>query len=338
MRVFFLPLTLCALCLWAAPVAAKEIAPRSFQTQASLPAGQGAGEWRLRIREAAVAQGEMVRLCDIAEPHGPIAEQEWRNLAERSLWPAPPEAGKPLQITRVRLAQALRECLGDLAERCLLPSGLAVQRGGAVWYEDDLRAYLVKTLTPVLNVLPGQIELTDFRLPGYIFLAHAGQRIELEPVKPAAGRLNLRFQVMEVDGSAGRRFTGTAFVNVWADVACAAVPLNRGDVLKPETITVMTKNLAHIRGNLWDGLGGPWQAIRSLGGGQPILVADIEPQSAIRRGNIVALIFEKGNVKVSAQAEALADGSLGDTIAVRNLQSKKQVFGTVRDNLTVVAR
>jgi len=121
-------------------------------------------------------------------------------------------------------------------------------------------------------------------------------------------------------------------------VPCVALPLNRGDVLRPEAVTVMHKNLAYIRGNLWDGMGGPWQAIRSLGAGQPILVTDIEPQSAVRRGSVVALVFEKGGIKVSTQAEALADGGLGDTIAVRNLQSKKQVFGTVRDSATVVVR
>jgi flagella basal body P-ring formation protein FlgA len=292
----------------------------------------------LRIREAAAVQNDMVLLGDIAEPYGPINEDDWRDLAERPLWPAPPEPGKPLQITKVRLAQALRERLGDLADRCLLPSGLAIQRGGAVWYEQDLRAYLVKTLTPGLNALPGRAELTDFRLPAYIFLAHAGQGIETEPVKPAAGRLNLRFQVVEVDGSVARRFTGTAFVNLWADAPCAAVPMNRGDVVKPETITMMGKNLAYVKGNLWDGRGGPWQVTRSLSAGQPILVTDIEPQSAIRRGAIVTLVYDKGNVKVSTQAEALADGGMGDTIAVRNLQSKKQVFGTVRDSATVVAK
>lgn len=296
------------------------------------------GEWRLRIREAAVTAGDTVTLGDIAEPFGPLTEQEWRALAQRPLWAAPPEAGKPLQISRVRLQQILRERLGDLADRCLLPPGLVIQRGGTVWYEADLRTLVVKTLTPVMNALPGRVDFTDFRLPAYIFLTHAGQRIDLEPVKAMPGRASLRFQVVEVDGSVARRFTGTTFINVWADVVCAAVPYNRGDTLTPEGLTMMHKNLAHLRGDLWDGRGGPWQATRALGAGQPILLSDIAPKAAIRRGEIITLVYERGNVRLSVQAEAMADGSLGDTITVRNLQSKKQIFGIIRDSATVVAK
>jgi flagella basal body P-ring formation protein FlgA len=135
-----------------------------------------------------------------------------------------------------------------------------------------------------------------------------------------------------------RRFTGTMFVSVWADVPCAGHPHARGDVLRPEGITWMNKNIANIRGDIWDGQGGPWQATRSLAPGQPILATDLEPQSAIRRGDTVTLIFAKGNVRLSAQGEALSDGSLGETITVRNLQSRKQVFGVIRDSATIVVK
>ena len=293
------------------------------------------GEWRLRIREAAVANGNMVLLGDIAEPYGPLPEHQWQQLAARPLWPAPPEAGKPLQISKSRLIPALRERLGDLADRCLLPNSLAIQRGGAVWYEDDIRSLIVKTLSPTFNVLPGRVDMTDFRLPAYIFLAHAGQAVQVEPVKPAAGRISFRFIVAEVDGSVARRFSGSAFLNVWAEVACTAKAYNRGDILTPEGVTWISKNLAHIRGDFWDGRGGPWQVIRNIGAGQPIFLTDIEPQSAMRKGTIVTLVYNKGSVRVTAQAEALSDGSLGQTIPVRNLQSKKQVFAVIRDSSTV---
>jgi flagella basal body P-ring formation protein FlgA len=78
--------------------------------------------------------------------------------------------------------------------------------------------------------------------------------------------------------------------------------------------------------------------MRSLAPGQPILMTDLEPQSAIRRGDIVALVFAKGNVRLSVQGEALSAGGLGDTIPVRNLQSRKQVFGVVRDSATIVVK
>ena len=295
-------------------------------------------QWRLRVHEAAVAQGDTVLLGEIAQPYGPIAPHEWQALAQRPLWPAPPVAGKPMQITKARLGQALRESLGTLADRCLLPGSLAIQRGGSVMYEPDIRSIAVKELTPLFSTLPGSSEFSDFRLPGYIFLTHSGQSIALEPVKPAPGRISLRFAVNEVDGSVVRRFSGSVFADVWIDAPVAGKPYNRGDSLTPDGISHARKNLAHIKGELWDGRGGPWQVVRAIGTGQPIYSTDIEALSAVKKGSIIKLLYKKGNVELRAQAEALADGSPGDTIAVRNMQTKKQVYATVQNADTVLAK
>lgn len=291
--------------------------------------------WRIRIHDAAVAPGNMVTLGDIGEIHGTPPPGVWEQLANRPLWPAPPEAGKPLQVSRARLSQALKETLGELADMCILPNSLAIQRGGTVVRDAGLRALVVKTLTPEMNALPGEAELTDFRLPPYAFLAHAGQSLELEPVKLNPGRLSLRFVVKEVDGSVLRRFTGTVLLDLWANVPCAGKPLNRGDALSPSEIIWQRQNMAHIRGELWDGKGGPWQVQRAIGTGQPLYMADLTALAMVRKGDIVTLRFQRGNVRLDAQAEVLTDGGPGDTVTVRNLQSKKQVFATVRDANTV---
>lgn len=296
----------------------------------------GSGDvWRLRIREAAAVQGDMVRLGDIADPLGGLSEADWRTLAAKPLWPAPPEPGKPLQINRQRLEAALKESLGDLAASCILPTSLAIQRGGAVYLEADLRGLVVQTLTPQINLLGGHGELTDFRLPAYAFTAHEGQTVELERGVVAPGRIGLRFAVKEMDGTARRRFTGSVFLNLWMDVPCAAVPLNRGDAVSPEKLTFRSENLAYARGAIWDGRGGPWQAKRAIGIGEAILADDLEPLAAIHRGDRVTLVYRRGNVVMRTLVEALEEGGPGDTIAVRNLSSKKQIYATVRDSDTV---
>ena len=307
-----------------------------FQGQAA-PAASDA-PWRIRILDAAVAPGAMVTLGDIGEVHGTPPSGVWEQLAARPLWPAPPEAGKPLQVSRARLGQALRETLGEYADLCILPASMAIQKGGTVLREAELRAIVVKTLTPELRSMQGEAELTDYRLPPYAFLAHNGQTVELEPLKAVPGRLSLRFAIKEVDGSVLRRFTGTVMLELWANVACAGRPLNRGDALTPDDISWQRKNLAQIRGELWDGKGGPWQVQRAIGTGQPIFLADITALAMIRKGDIVTLRYSKGNVRLEVQAEALADGGPGATVAVRNLQSKKQVYAVVRDANTVETR
>lgn len=299
---------------------------------------QGPEDWRLRIREAAVVTGDLVTLGEIADPLGPIPPELWRELSVRQLWPSPTEAGKPLQVNKARLQQALRDVLGDIANRCIVPTALAVQRGGMVLREDDLRSYVVRFLSPQMAALPGEATLDEFRLPPYIFLEHPQQRVGLETGKIIPGRVTLRFVVQEMDGAVLRRVAGTVFMNMWVEVPAAARPLNKGDSLNVNDITFMRVNAAHIKGLPWDGRGGPWQVLRALGTGQTIFQADLATQAMVRKGAIVQLLYERGNVRMSTQAECLSDGEPGATIAVRNLQTKKQIYATVRDNRTLVAQ
>ena len=304
--------------------------------QAVVPGARDA--WRLRVREAAVVREAVVRLGDIADPLGNMPRGEWERLAAVPLWPAPETPGKPLQINRQRLGDALRTALGEGADACLLPNSLAVQRDGAVLLEEDLRSLVVKTLTPQINLLGGHGELTDFRLPAYAFTAHDGQSVVLEAGDVAPGRISLRFAVREMDGAAVRRFSGSVFLNLWMDVPCPVRPLGKGEAVTPDVITFMSCNLAYQKGAVWDGRGGPWQTVRSLGASQPILASDLTPLSAVHRGDKLTLVYTRGNVRISAMVEALEEGGPGDTIAVRNLDSKKQIYATVLDADTVTTK
>lgn len=296
-------------------------------------------DWRLKVRQAAVVEGDSVLLGHIAEPLGEIDEGLWLHLSERQLWPAPSQEGKPLQVNRSRLAQALRQVLGkDLAGRCILPTSLVIQRGGVVFGEDVLRDYVVRSLTPQLAAMPGETELGDFRLPEYIFLAHAGQRIQLEPGKLAPGRIPLRFAVQEADGSVLRRVSGTVNLTLWITVPAASRPISKGEGLSPDSITFMRFNASQLRDLPWDGHGGPWQTVRALSTGEAILQSDLVSQNMVRRGDVLTLDYERGNLHISTKVEALADGAPGETIAVRNLQTKKQIYATVRDGNTVEIR
>jgi flagella basal body P-ring formation protein FlgA len=316
--------------------AASGAEPRVMAPAAGLPGSQTA--WRLRIREAAVVHDSVVRLGDIAEPLGNVAPDVWRQWAAYPLWPSPESEGRPMQISRQRLVAALSDRLGELADACLLPNSLAVQRGGAVLLEDDLRGLVVRTLTPRINLLGGRGELKDFRLPAYAFIAHEGQSVVLETADVAPGRIGVRFAVREMDGTALRRFTGSVFLDLWMDVPCAARPLNRGDAVTPDAVAHMSVNLAYQKGGVWDGRGGPWQIVRPIGASQPILASDLIPLAAVRRGDRVTLLYRRGNVALRVLVEALEEGGPGDVIAVRNLDSKKQVYGMVLDSGTVQAK
>ncbi|MDL2271565.1 flagellar basal body P-ring formation chaperone FlgA [Desulfovibrio sp. OttesenSCG-928-I05] len=300
-------------------------------------AGESTG-WRLRIKDAAVVRGDAVLLGEIADPVGPLDPALWQKLAASRLWESPPE-GRPVSMTKPKLQQAMAAYAGELSALCIYPASITLQRGGAILYEDDLRSLVVKTLTPHLGRLPGEASFSDFRLPASVFLNHSGQNVELEgPFDLVPGRCTLRLAVKEMDGVVVRRLTGTVFVDIWANVPTASSPMNRGDILSPGQITFERKNLAHLREAPWDGKGGPWRVVRPIGAGQTIHVGDLGVVPAVTRGATVTMLYEGKNFRLAIPGEAMADAAIGESVAVRNLQSKKQVYGVVRDGLTVVVR
>lgn len=292
-------------------------------------------DWRLRIRSAAVASGEMVTLGDIADPLGNIPSTLWHKLAATKLWPAPTVQGKPFQVNKARLNQALYSVLNDVADRCIVPTSLAIQSGGMVLYENELRSFVLKSLYPQMSALPGNAELSEIRLPPYIFLAHEQQRVELEPAKIVPGRIIFRFVVKEMDGENLKRIAGTAFLNLWVEVPAAARNLNKGNELTPESITFIRMNVAHMREMPWDGRGGPWQMIRAIGEGQPIFQGDLATTFLVQKGSVVNLLYIKNNIRIQAKGEVMADGEPGGMVLVRNVQTKKEVYAIVKDRYTV---
>lgn len=295
--------------------------------------------WRIRFVEAAVIEGDMVTLGEVAVPAGAIPRQEWEKLAKRSLWPSPPDNGRAVNMTRPKLQEAVMATMRDLAPYCLFPSSLALQRGGAVMHEPAIQSLAVKELTPLVAGIEAETMFKDFRLPAYIFLEHPGQIVGIEPQKKIApGRVNFRIIVKEVDGSVAQRIAGSAFLDAWKEVPSATVALNRNDILEASQVGRIRVNLAHLRGTPWDGRGGPWRMVRAVGVEQVIYQNDIAHIPTVSKGTVLNLLYESNTVRLQVQAEALTDGVVGENIRVKNLQSKKEVYGVVRDASTVVIR
>ena len=295
--------------------------------------------WRIRILETAVVDSPVVRLGQVAEPVGTVPPGVWERLSAIELWPAPPEPGRPMTLLRAKVREFLRSALGEYEELCLYPGSMTLQAGGAVLREDALRLLVVKTLTGAAARYGGEPEFTDFRLPPFIFLSNRQQHVEvLPPVKPAPGRVSLTLAVREMDGSLVRRFTGTVQMNIWREVPCLTRPVNRDEVLSPEMVTFARRNLATLRGDIWDGRGGPFRLARSLGAEQTLMLSDLERVPTIRKGSRVNLVYERGSVRLSVPAEALADAGPGESVTVRNLQSRKEILATAHDSGTVIIR
>lgn len=302
--------------------------------------------WGVRILPVAVVHTPQVRLGDIAEPFGPVPAGEWERLRERVVWNAPAdERIRPYGVDKRELEWTLVSRLGADASRISVRGPLAIQYGGSVLSADAMRDAIVEYLTPLLAPMDAELDLQSIRMERDIFVAERHARMEVrldEGDAIAPGRLNLRVVAVAPDGTELRDHSTHVWVDQWASVPVAARPLSAGDVVHPQDVQFKRVNLAHTRGTPWEmaaaktRTGGARRVVAAVAMGQPLLVENLAAVPMITRGERIELVYRGKRIRLSVEAEALADGQAGDEILVRNVQSDKQVLATVWDASTVV--
>lgn len=70
--------------------------------------------------------------------------------------------------------------------------------------------------------------------------------------------------------------------------------------------------------------------------GRPIFHRDLREPAAVERNETVQLVFKRGGLFIQTEGRALGRGSVGETIRVMNLSSRKTVFGEIHDDGSVV--
>lgn len=113
----------------------------------------------------------------------------------------------------------------------------------------------------------------------------------------------------------------------------------RGAVLTAEDVTLAPAGTRGPDGIFTD----PAEVIgrrtrTALGVGRPVLLRQLEPVWLVARGNPVVLVAMAGGLAVSAPAEALDDGGMGDVIRVLNTSSGREVKAVVTGRNSVIAQ
>ncbi|MEQ8660747.1 MAG: flagellar basal body P-ring formation chaperone FlgA [Gammaproteobacteria bacterium] len=126
----------------------------------------------------------------------------------------------------------------------------------------------------------------------------------------------------------------------YAEVVVAARPLARGHTVSAADLTTTRQRVDLAR---HDYLVDPASAVgqvtrRDVAAGQMLGANQLERPHLVRRGDQVVLSSANNAISVSVKGTALADGSVGERIRVRNLSSKRVVEGTVTAAGTVVVR
>lgn len=122
-----------------------------------------------------------------------------------------------------------------------------------------------------------------------------------------------------------------ATVNVEQAVIVASRALPRGSILSKGALTTELRDLSRLRQNHFltaqdiNGL----ELKRPLNAGAVIYASMVKVPIAIRRGDRVVIVANRGSVNISVPGESLQNGMPGEQIRVRNQQSEKIVYAWV---------
>jgi flagella basal body P-ring formation protein FlgA len=291
------------------------LAPATAQVATSVPT----------LRHEATVTGDVVRIGDLVDNAGASADI--------AIFRAP-DLGQTGGVRADKVADALkRNGVFDLDTRGI--AEVSVTRASRTIEVPEIESRIARALAPRYKL--GAVENVTIAFDREVrpIQMDPSSRADLRVVRmhyeAGARRFDVTFEVTGAssDRPAYLRYTGSAYESV--EAAVLRNPINRGETIKESDITVERRARADIGGaapaTASEVVG--MAAKRALRAGDPVRAADLARPELVQRNENVTLVFETPGLVLSLRGKAVESGTLGDTVSVLNIQSKRTVQGTV---------
>jgi flagella basal body P-ring formation protein FlgA len=277
------------------------------------------------LKASATVAGEIVRIGDLVENAGAVAEVPIFRA---------PDLGQTGSVPVARVMEAVRgHHLIGLDTRGL--AEIAVTRSARAITAKDIEAR-------ILRALAGKYGLPDSENLAVVF-DNDVRTFEVEPTatqelavvrlsyEPRSSRFDVAF---ELPGSTVARRLPLRFTGSLTETFATVVPaheLAQGQVLKLADLAVARRPKAEFTPATLttieqaQGL----SAKHALRAGQVIRQADVAKPELIGRNETVTIVYEVPGILLTILGKALDPGALGDNINVLNAQSKRTIQATV---------
>jgi flagella basal body P-ring formation protein FlgA len=277
------------------------------------------------LRASATVMGELVRIGDLVENAGAVADVPIFRA---------PDLGQTGSVPVASVLEAVRghHILG-LDSRGL--SEVAVTHAARAITAKDVEARILRALAGKYG-LPDSINLAVvFDNDVRTFQVEATATNEL-----AVARLNYeprttRFDVaFELPGSAVARRLSLRFSGSLTETFETVVPLHdiaQGQVLKVSDLAIERRPKANSTPTTLTTIAQAQglSAKHALRAGQVMRQADVAKPELVARGETVTIVFQVPGILLTVLGKAAEPGALGDNINVLNVQSKHTIQATV---------
>jgi flagellar basal body P-ring formation protein FlgA len=224
--------------------------------------------------------------------------------------------------------------VGSPAGRCLAadaPEGARLSR-------EEFIAAIARDLTGHFR-LEGDLQLELLRpwtTPEKT--ASSWETVLLEYPATASSSMLLRCRVL-ADGVSAGDFTLVVRANLWRDAWAARQPLALGSTFDPAVLDTRRVDFLRERDVLPVSAGDRSFIIgRAVSTGRTLTWRDITRRPLVRKGETVDVSASYGQLLVTLKGVALENGAQGDSVSIRNPDSRKNFTATVIDENRVQVR
>lgn len=137
--------------------------------------------------------------------------------------------------------------------------------------------------------------------------------------------------VLEVNGDVEESWRLTCEVDLYRMVYMTTQRLARGE-------TPMRPGIEPVICNIYEEVSRPvpvsedlsnYELVQTVGVGRFLTWADISPKRAVRKGDTVEVILEKGRLMITMQALCMQDGLVEETVRLKNPRTRAEFAGVV---------
>jgi len=151
-----------------------------------------------------------------------------------------------------------------------------------------------------------------------------------------AGYVRLEVAI-SVNGMVENTVRLSGWVDVFGPVMCAARNLKKGEVINADDLYTARKNISHLSTDILRDMDGAVGRIAKHSIRQGTLLKDwmVERRPTLARGDVVTILAESGDLRVTVPGRVLEKGYKGALIRVENVMSRKEIYATVVNGSTV---
>jgi len=280
----------------------------------------------IRLREQVEVAGDMVRLGELGE----ILDAE--GGLQQALEPlelfAAPEPGAERKISAAEVAQAFGQRAAGMPEvRWSGAKTLALKRPGQQIGPAQIEALIAQFLQQNKAKLPKAQVRFRISQPAAPFALPAGKlSSEIIPSDPGLLKSRSMTLIFRVDGRLVKTLLVRGDLEAKTAVVAAATDLERGTLLSAKDLQLIERDLGNLRDPYVDPAELLGQKLkRPLRAGEILAPSMVDMPPVIKRGDVVNMQLRGAGFSLSAQGVARQDGLAGETILVRNSNSRRDI-------------